>query len=158
MRNQSLHSELQRIRSLIDRTSVATTQDIGLHIHWGQYLCVLAAGFLENSLETIYSDFARCSSSPQAARFVSERLKEVYNPNVARFVQTAGEFDLEWQAQLNDFLDADPDRRKGGINSIMSNRHKIAHGESVNVSPARVKDYLNRAVEVLEFIENQCNG
>ena len=79
------------------------------------------------------------------------------NPMSKKFVQIAGDFDLTWQAELSAFLDADSDRRKGGINSIMSNRHKIAHGESVNVSPARVSDYLDRAVEVLEFIERQCN-
>ena len=157
MRSLRIASELQRLHDLIDRTAGAA-HDITLLGHWGQYLCVLAAGFLENSLTTIYSEYAKGSSSPQVAQFVSKRLTEIYNPNAERFVQTAGDFNEKWKVELSEFLDADPERRKGGINSIISNRNKIAHGESVSVSPGLVKDYLDRSVEVLEFIENQCTS
>ncbi len=54
------------------------------------------------------------------------------------------------------YFAGDPDLTQGAINSIMRARNKIAHGDSVQITPARVREYLNRSVKVLEFIERQC--
>ena len=57
---------------------------------------------------------------------------------------------------MSAFFDDDPDLRQGAINSIMSIRNKIVHGESVGITLAGVREYLDRSVKVLEFIELQC--
>ncbi len=116
----------------------------------------MAAGFIEFSLQTIYSDFAESSSSPHTARFVSRQLERITNPNAERFIQTAGAFHPRWGEELREFFDSSPDMTKGAINSIMSERNRIAHGESSQITVARVREYLERSVAVLEFIENQC--
>ena len=157
MRNHKIRHRLQELQRLIDSTSRAT-QDINLQGHWGRYLCVMAAGFLEFSLQTIYADFASNSSSPHVSQFVSRSLGRISNPNADRFLQTAGAFSRKWQEELDEFFLEDPDLRKGAINSIMSTRNKIAHGESVGITPAGVREYLDRSVEVLEFIEGQCTA
>ena len=156
MRNATLHSDLQRLRSLIDRTDRATT-DIELQGHWGRYLCVLVAGFIENSIEVIYSDFARNSSSLRIQSFVSSRLRRISNPKAEIILQTAGAFDLSWQQELREFINADQGQLKDAIDSIMANRNDISHGKPTNISVSRVKDYLDRCVKVIEFIENQCD-
>ena len=155
MRNHKVKHRLLELRRLIDLTSRAT-EDINLQGHWGRYLCVMAAGFLEYSLQTLYADFATNSSSYHVSQFVSQHLGRIYNPNSERFLQTAGDFSKEWREELAEFFLEDPDLRQGAINSIMSIRNKIAHGESVGITPARVREYLDRSVEVLEFIERQC--
>jgi hypothetical protein len=38
----------------------------------------------------------------------------------------------------------------------MKNRHKIAHGEKSDISYHQLRGYLDKAVEVVEFIEKQC--
>jgi hypothetical protein len=40
--------------------------------------------------------------------------------------------------------------------TIMKNRHLIAHGKSPQITISQVKDYLTKSVEVLDFIEKQC--
>ena len=50
----------------------------------------------------------------------------------------------------------DEEGRKDAIDSIMANRHLIAHGKNSGISLVRVKDYLEKSIEVIEFIENQC--
>jgi hypothetical protein len=45
--------------------------------------------------------------------------------------------------------------RKEAIDAIMANRHQIAHGQNSGITVSRVSDYLNKAEEVLEFIEKQ---
>ena len=91
MHNPKITQKLLQLQGLIDRTTHAT-QDINLQGHWGQYLCVKAAGFLEYSLQTIYAEFSERSSSPHVAQFVSDRLMRISNPNAERFLQTAGAF------------------------------------------------------------------
>ena len=155
MRNHKVNHRLLELRQLIKLTGQAT-QDINLQGHWGRYLCVMTAGFLEYSLQTIYADFAASSSSPRVAQFVSQSLRRITNPNADRFLQTAGAFSKEWRDELSAFFDDDPDLRQGAINSIMSIRNKIVHGESVGITLAGVREYLDRSVKVLEFIELQC--
>jgi len=159
MRNPRLNLRLLQIRELIDRTSAAT-QDIGLQKHWGRYLCIVVAGFVEIGLQTLYSGFAEQSASEHVARYVSNRLERVTNPNARRFVEVARSFSPRWGDQLEEYLDIDTDggSRKNALDSIMNNRNLIAHGDNVGISIHRVRDYLERAVEVLEFIEDQCDG
>ena len=85
-------------------------------------------------------------------------LESIYNPNATRYVETARAFDQRWASELEVFLDNDGAVRKSAIDSIMANRHQIAHGRNTSISVARVREYLDKAVEVIEFIEMQCLG
>src|ERR687895_2444231 len=46
--------------------------------------------------------------------------------------------------------------RKDAIDSIIANRHAIAHGRDSGITVARVVQYLDRCVEVIDFMEAQC--
>ena len=59
MKNASLVRQLQRLNWLIDNTRRASGDQLELQAHWGRYLCVLVAGFLENAIGEIYSEYAR---------------------------------------------------------------------------------------------------
>jgi hypothetical protein len=48
--------------------------------------------------------------------------------------------------------------RKEAIDSIMANRHAIAHGRDSGITVVRVVSYLDKCVEIIEFIEAQCKG
>ena len=118
----------------------------------------MVAGFLEQSLQAIYLDLAKSSSSQRVSRYVERRLRQVRNPNAQRFIDTASSFDRAWGEQLEEFLTEDHSVRKNAIDSIMANRNQIAHGGTSQISVARVREYLEHSVEVLEFIEDQCQG
>lgn len=154
MHSRKLHSQLQRLRSLIDKTTTASGRDFELHGHWGRYLCVLVAGFLENAIGEIYTEFANRAASGPAASFIAARVLKIQNPKSQRFVETAGAFKSEWGIELEEFLDQEG--RRDAIDAIMNNRNQIAHGEDVGISVIRVKEYLDKCVEVVEFLENQC--
>ena len=126
--------------------------------HWGRYLCVMVAGLLEDGLQTIYSEFASESSSPQVAQYVGDTLNRVTNPKAGRFLEIAGAFNADWQQELDQFLESESGVRRNAIDSIMNNRNQIVHGGSAQITVARVREYLGRSVEVLAFIEKQCSG
>lgn len=157
MRNPELSQHLRRIKDLIERTRYAT-DNIELQGHWGRYLCVQAAGFIENSLQTVYGEFASNSSSPQAAAFIANRLRQVTNPKAARFLEIAGLFNSEWRSGLYQFMARDNGIGKSAIDSIMNLRNQIVHGGNAPISVAQVADYLDSSVAVIDFIEGQCLG
>ena len=121
-------------------------------------MCVRAAGFVENGLQAIYSEYAVSSSNGPVARYVNSRLEAIYNPNAQRFIDVAGSFSTTWREELQEYLQRDDGSRKDALDSIMNNRNQIAHGKSVGITVHRVREYIGRCVEVLEFIEDQCEG
>ena len=155
MQNRELAAQLESLRSLFNRTDEATSGNIELVGHWGRYLCVLTAGFLENAVAEVYGQYVRSSASPAVANFAMSRLEGISNPKAGRFVETATSFSRRWGEDLDAFLNEDGQWRRNAIDSIMNNRHQIAHGESTRISVGRVREYLPGCIEVVEFIENQ---
>ncbi len=155
MRNRELLSQLNSLESLVERTDTATGGNIELIGHWGRYLCVLTAGFLENALVEVYSDYVKNAANSQVASFATKRLENIVNPKSGRFVETARSFSKRWADDLDKFLNQDGQRRRNAIDSIMSNRHQIAHGKNGRISVVRVRNYLLGCVEVIEFMEGQ---
>ena len=122
--------------------------------HWAKYLCVLAAGFLENALVELYSDFCRRAASPPVSNFSATALGRIQNPKSQAFLKVSGAFNKSWATALETFIE--DDGRKEAINSIMANRHLVAHGRDSGITVARVNEYLGKAIDVLEFVEQQC--
>lgn len=152
MKNVEVARQLQRLRALM-RTAVASTNDLSLKGEWARYFCVLASGFLENSISEIYGEFVARTAHPAVANYAISRLDKIQNPKTDKFIETARSFDRAWGDALEIYVSREG--RKDAIDSIMNNRHQIAHGKSVGVTYAQVESYLDRAVEVLEFIETQ---
>ena len=115
------------------------------------------AGFLENAISEVYTDFVKQSASPQVASYTIATLQKIQNPKSTKFIETAKKFKKEWATQLDAFFKED-ESRKTAIDSIMNNRNNIAHGKNSSISVIQVKNYLEKSIEVIEFIEKQCNG
>lgn len=153
MRNRDLDRQRQTIEALFRRTRDACGDDVEMMAHWARYLCVLCAGFLENALTAVYSDYCRGAASPQVASFAIRALEQISNPKTQRFLEVAGRFRAEWKGELEVFV-AEHGRRDA-IDSIMNNRHLIAHGQRSDITIARVSDYWAKSVRVVEFLEQQ---
>jgi len=121
--------------------------------HWSRYLCVLVSGFLENSVRITYTEYARSRSDPSVADFVESRLRQFQNPKMGTIVDLAGGFSQEWRKRL----ESDTKGRLGeSVNSIVDNRHKIAHGESVGLTLHTLKQYYEDALKVVDLVRQQC--
>ena len=109
---------------------------------------------LENALTELYVEYAQRAASEAVAAYVRTSISKTQNPKAAKFIETASAFKKEWGDELSAF--AEEEGRKDAVNSIMSNRHLIAHGKNSNITMARVKEYLRKSIEMIEFIEEQC--
>jgi hypothetical protein len=154
MQNQALKRQLQALEALLKSTTEASQSNLELQGHWARYLCILVAGFLENALVEVYSDYTTKTSAPSVAKFTITALSRIQNPNATRFVETARAFNDQWATDLSIFLDQNG--RRDAVDGIMANRHLIAHGRTSGISVVRVQDYLKKCVEVVAFIEGQC--
>ena len=126
--------------------------------HWGRYMCIMVAGFLETALQTVYRNYATQASDRNVANFASGQLRRVRNPDAGRFVEIARALNQDWGNDLNDFLDENDPRRRTAINAIQRNRNLNAHDQQSEITLAEVRAYLPKCVEVINFIENQCLG
>ncbi|NJN87764.1 MAG: hypothetical protein HC881_17515 [Leptolyngbyaceae cyanobacterium SL_7_1] len=156
MTNREISRQIQRLRNLINRASIVCGGDAEIQSHWAKYICVVCAGLLENALKEIYTDYASKQVSKPIANFVSSKLSQIRNPKSSVFLETAVVFNTIWRSELEDFMR--DEGRGDAIDSIINNRHLIAHGSEQNsgVTISQVKDWLDKAIEVIEFIETQC--
>jgi hypothetical protein len=155
MKNKELVRQIQALKTLIGKTQIVSGGDIEVQSHWAKYLCVLVAGFLENALAEVYSDYCRSAANSSVANFATAALGRIQNPKVEMFLRVTKAFNKSWSENIESFLEIDG--RKDAINSIMANRHRIAHGKDSNITVARVNEYFVKSLEVIEFMENQCN-
>lgn len=154
MQNRELTKQLQAINNLIKRTNEACGGNLELQAEWAKYICVLSAGFLENAIKEIFLDFANRKVSQPLANYVYSTLSPIRSPKSFRFLEVAGAFNSAWKSEL----ESDSAEGLEAIDSIMVNRHLIAHGKGrdSNVSLVAVKEYLAKSIAVLELIEEQC--
>jgi hypothetical protein len=72
-----------------------------------------------------------------------------------KILQLTGGFSKEWASDLRLKTDGE---LKDAVDSIAHNRNQIAHGGSVGMTYRQIKDYYDRAIKVIELIENQCSN
>ena len=153
MQNQEIQAQLQEINLLFN--AVIASDD--LTAHWGRYLCITVASFLEVSLQTIYRNYSDAEAGGNLAQYVSNQIPyTVGTPNAEGIIRVAGAFSDDWANEVRQFLFQDD--RNVVINAVMRQRNHIAHGRQSTISPAQLRAYLAKCVEVIDFIENQCLG
>ena len=154
MNNQEVSRQIQKLKALFNRTSEVSAQEVEIQAHWAKYLCVLSAGLLENGLYELYADFCRRAASPPVVGFANRFLSRIQNPKTGKFMEVASSFKNAWGEELKSFVENEG--RKEAIDAIMAHRHRIAHGKDSDITIVRLKVYLGKAIDVLEFIERQC--
>lgn len=150
----SLVRQKQRIEWLINQAKTFDGDQLELQSHWARYLCVLVAGFLENAISEVYSSYVQKCSNEQVANYVEAVLGRIQNPKAQKFLETARSFNRDWELNLNDYIEQNG--RKDAIDSVMTNRHLIAHGKDSGITLARLDQYFKKGVEVIDYIEGQC--
>jgi len=127
--------------------------DPELQSHWSRYLCVLVSGFLENSVRITYTEYARKRADVLVFDFVESRLRQFLNPKMGSILDLTGGFSQEWKQRLEKDTSG---QLAESVKSIVGNRHKIAHGESVGLSLQTLGQYYGDALKVVDLLRQQC--
>jgi RiboL-PSP-HEPN len=150
------HRERDHVKQVLKLAADLPVEATELRGHWGRYACIVCSGYLETALRIVIQIKVDAKASPEICAYVRQSLKSIQNPKADRFTQVLGSFDSKWKSQLDAFFDANQDV-KNAIDSIMSNRHLIAHGKSCSVSIAQVTTYFYLADKAVDFIDNLLN-
>jgi hypothetical protein len=114
------------------------------------YLCVLVAGYLEQAARHILGDFAVRKAHPSVARFVERRLGGFTNANSRKLCDLVGDFDSQARERMETFVSGE---RKDAVDSVIANRHQIAHGRDVGLTIIRISAYYEHVSETVGFLE-----
>ena len=139
----------QRLDHLFTRASTVSG-DTEMLSHWARYLCIMVSGFIEESVCAIFSSYCQSKAAPNVANYACSRLERLNNPKMEQICQLAGWFSEAWRKTLEAATEGEI---KDAVDSIVANRHEIAHGATVGISYLRVKEYYGRAVKMVEAVE-----
>ena len=146
----AISSHQQRVEAAFARVHNAGLE-AELLADYSKYLCVLVAGFIEKSFAEMMLEHARRCGSPSLQRYVEQNTSKFTNANCAKIGQLLGAFDPTWRIQIEAYL---VDERKAAVDSIYSLRNNIAHGVSVGVTYASVRQYFAKVCDVVSFAKN----
>jgi len=120
-----------------------------------KHLCVLTSGMIEVTCRDILTKYSEVRCSPQVLRHVSTSVAGFQNANTAKIIELFSSFDPEAvEKWCNDLLEEE----SASINSIISNRHQIAHGRSIGLSFDVLQRYYKFALSAVQKLENCFPG
>lgn len=115
-----------------------------------RYACVLASGYLETSLraEILICVKSRAHDS-RVVKFVESSLQRLRNPSSQYILELVGRFGNDLRNRLEESLGH---KQKTAIDSIRTNRNRIAHGGSSGLSLSFVRQYYRDSKSVVQKI------
>ncbi len=153
----ALSSELisfeDRIDNILARANEARL-DEELRSALARFACVLVSGYLEESVRTIVGSWCKDKAHPQIHVYVGRQLDRFLNPKLGRIQDLLGDFSAHWNGSLAAALD---DEEKDAINSVVSNRHSIAHGRNVGISPVVMTRYFSACKSAVRKLDDVVN-
>lgn len=121
--------------------------------HWARYLCVLTSGYVEVALRAALNEHVAKRSHPNVVNYVESRLEGITNLNEEKVYQLLNAFNPKWAEH---FRNKRSDAQKDALDSVVRNRNKIAHGQSVGLTLVRMTEYYKEIAAIVDVIEKEC--
>lgn len=144
---QSVQERIQYVESAFERAH-KLPDDPEIQADWARYLCVLASGNIEVCFVEIFSAFSRFNSATAVHQYVMSQLSWFQNPKPKKIIDLHRQFSEPWGNEISGFLAG---QKGDAIQSIVSNRNSIAHGETCVVTISRIHDWFEQSKEVIAF-------
>lgn len=144
----------QRIDELFKE--VKSIADMKMQGEWAKYLCVLSSGYLENSLRILLFDYISRNSSKEIQRYNEPYIKKITNCKLANIRKTLEQFDINWANSFETQINKKSkivNEISDSIDSLVQNRHDIAHGKSIGIGYITIKKYYEKANVAVEIME-----
>lgn len=157
----AVHPEIvfrqDRLKRLFDKADALQEDnevDVELKAHFTRYLCVQTSGYLEASIKTILQEYVKSKTEDTPTlNLVDARMKRTLNPNRSALIPLIGEFSSEWSEIIKGKL---KNELGTSLDSIVSTRNQIAHGEDVSLALPDMQEYFDHAQEVVKLVHEQC--
>ncbi len=118
--------------------------------HFAKYLCIRTSGLVEVYFKTQIEDYATGASPKPIVKFLNHKFKNFTNINSTKILNLFELFSSEWVEKFNEET---YEEQRSALDSVISNRNNIAHGNSDNISLANAKEYYIKVKEILTILD-----
>lgn len=151
MKNSKIKTNKKSLELLFSKAGLFASDQEALS-NWAKYLCVCVYGYLENSFTELLASYASKRAQQPIANFVRAKLDEIWKWDEERLLAAICKFDGNLRVELE--RKADP-KFFSSLNSVTTNRNKISHGESVNITLAQITTYFSDVNSLLDLLEKE---
>lgn len=128
-----------------------SVEDEEIRAYLAKFLCIRASGFVEASFRNLVDAYMDGTSPKHIQRFVSIKLRNASNLKYEKLLAVLKILNHEWAWQFEKKIN---DRQKAALNSVVSNRNNIAHGENDAISYELMKAYYGSIKEVVYCLKS----
>jgi len=148
-----MHFRIKNYISSLDAlfNTAENIDDEEIQAHFSKYLCVKTSGLFENYLKFQIGDFADTTSAKPIANHVKSKNKHFTNVNYDKLNTFLNSFDSDWWEKFNNQLS---DSMKSSLNSVISNRNNIAHGNTDNITFTNMKEHYKNIKKIINIIDS----
>ncbi|WP_413174208.1 HEPN domain-containing protein [Anabaena azotica] len=156
--NPSILAHRKRIDNLFTKVSSIPIEESEMRSEWSRYLCVLVSGFIEESLRVLLEKYCEGKAVPNIQNLVRKQIQDITNCKTNRIIEILGKFSTNWETEFRNKIESESKidgEIKNAIDTVINNRHSIAHGRSTPMSYSNISNYyknVKKAVEILEEI------
>lgn len=143
----------QSIKEIDNAIQLAERQDDDeLKSHLANFICIRVSGLVENYLKTRISDYSDKKVPKPISHYLSRKFADITNLKESKLRETLGLFSKEWQGQFERYIQ-DNQQLKSSLDSVITNRHSIAHGQNVSLTLKSVKQYYDDIKKVIAELD-----
>lgn len=117
-----------------------------------QYLCVRISGLLETFVKSRISDYAQGRVPKEVNRYISVKFKDITNLKYTKLKEILDSFSNEWASDFDDYI-KDHEQQKTSMDSLVANRHNIAHGQNGSMSFKRLEQYYEDTKAIIKKLD-----
>lgn len=120
-----------------------------------QLACVVANAAIETCVQECLMQYCRNRTGSEVARFLDGHIRRFQNPKFNKIMDLMGSFSKNWK---DDIISRTSDQVVAAIDSIVNNRNRIAHGESVDLSLASARNWIKLSENFCDTLNEVVNG
>ncbi|MFB6340316.1 HEPN domain-containing protein [Saccharicrinis sp. FJH62] len=147
---QRLNLIEKNLDNLFDEISKLDEGDVN-KAHLSRYLCIRTSGYLETVIRSLILNFCEGTSPQQIENYLTQKTKYITNLEYKKILRLLGEFSKDWKETFESNI---TDIQKSSLNSVVSNRNSIAHGNTDSITFRNMKEYYLHIKDVVLLLKN----
>ena len=144
-----INSIEKNLDSLFSEVSKLGDDDIN-KAHLARYLCVRTSGYVETVFKSLIVNLCDGTSPLAVKNFVEKRSKNISNLDYFKIHKSLEEFNKAWATQFENEVS---EKQKNSLNSVISNRNNIAHGNPDSITYREMANYYSDVKSVVSLLK-----
>ena len=144
-----LESQEIKLNNLYNQ--ISKVQDDEIKAHMSKYFCIKMSGYLENTIKILVANYSGKSSPQAISTYVQNSLKTTTNLSEEKLINLLKKFNNDWADCFSKKVN---EQQIESLNSIISNRNSIAHGQQDNISYQTIGQYFSDIKQIILILKD----